>query len=696
MKTIFYPKEKLEDIKKYILSNKRAQDEIEKKKININRLEKNEFIFENNWDMERTNKPYKFSEEIKWRFYPEKDIEWTYMLNRHKFLEDIGQIYLLERDIKYYLLFKRILKSWLKSEGKKDISIFSNEIEKKESIFFRFLKNKIPLNLKILIRKLLKKDEKMKTWRTLDVGIRVGVWIKLIEIFREYLEKDKVFYQEVLESLYLQTEYLLKFYEEGFRSISNWGVIQNINLYISGVILDKEEYMMVAEKRLKENLELQIAKDGMHIEQSPMYHNQVLLECLNLINILQKIQNKIPAWLLEKTKLMLYADFKLMKPNGNQPMLGDSDDTNLKDIFTLGSIILNDGFIKKYAFKELDMNIVYFIGLDAIEKFERLKEENKIIDKEKYQLSRSGNFILRSGWEAKDNYLLFHNGFYGGGHSHSQNLHIELQNRGEDVLIDSGRYTYAESYRRKKLKSQYSHNTLIVNKKDVVFPVSSWEFKSFPKLINSYSYFSKNYEYIEQGYSQAFLFNTMKNVFRKIIYIKPDIYIIIDQIVGTGRNLCEQYFHFDNKGEVILKKEKVIYETENNITEIYFLENKIKLKLKETEISKEYNKLEKSKKIIATSKKKNFISLVTVFKLNSKEENKKIILKKYPVYYRGTNNCCSEEDAQGIYLNYNNDEYFIVIRNKQNEKNRFHTINKISVFGEVNIIKNLKEIERLK
>lgn len=32
MKTIFYPKEKLEDIKKYILSNKRAQDEIEKKK----------------------------------------------------------------------------------------------------------------------------------------------------------------------------------------------------------------------------------------------------------------------------------------------------------------------------------------------------------------------------------------------------------------------------------------------------------------------------------------------------------------------------------------------------------------------------------------------------------------------------------------------------------------------------------------
>lgn len=32
MKSIFYPKEKLEEVKKYILNNKRAQYEIEKKK----------------------------------------------------------------------------------------------------------------------------------------------------------------------------------------------------------------------------------------------------------------------------------------------------------------------------------------------------------------------------------------------------------------------------------------------------------------------------------------------------------------------------------------------------------------------------------------------------------------------------------------------------------------------------------------
>lgn len=695
MKAIFYPKEKLEDTKKYILSNKRAQYEINKKKININRLEKNEFIFINNWDMERTNKPYKFIEEIKWNFYPENDPEWTYILNRHKFLEDIGQLYLLEKDRKYYLLFKRLLKSWLEQEGKKEIKNF-NVIQKQNKLK-KILKKIIPLKIKLVIEKYnkLKIANKAETWRTLDVALRLETWLKLLEVFKENLIKDKEFYEEIKESLNIQANYLLNFYDEFHRPISNWGTIQNISLYIIGLILEKKEYIIRAKDRLKENLELQISEDGMHIEQSPMYHNEVLLGCLNLINTLKKTNNQIPNWLEEKTKSMLYADFKLMKPNRNQPVLGDSDDTNLKDIFTLGAIILNDGFIKKYAFKELDMNIIYFIGLDAIENFEKLKEENKVIDKEKYQLPRSGNFVLRSGWEQKDNYLLFHNGFYGGGHSHSQNLHIELQNRGEDVLIDSGRYTYVETNYRKKLKSQYSHNTLVINKKDIVKPISSWGFESFPELLNSYSYFSQNYEYIEQGYSYDYFISGKKNIFRKILYIKPDIYVILDQVIGRGKNLCEQYFHFDNKGNISLEKDKVIYETTENITEFYFLENSINLNLEDSIISKEYNKLEKSKKVKVTYKSKKIISLITVIKLNSKKEKKEIILTDKKIY-KPNGEQCSVDEAQGIYIRYDNNEYLITIRNKQNEENRFNRIEGIPIFGEINVIKNMKDREKVK
>lgn len=695
MNSVFYSQEKLEDIRKYISDTKRAELEIEKKKENIKRLERNEFIFENNWDMERTNKPYKFIGEINWRFYPENDSEWTYMLNRHKFLEDIGQLYLLEKDIKYYQLFKKILTSWLEQEGKKNISI-TNPFNIQHKIK-KILKRRIPINLKLKLKKF--KDFKIKreadTWRSLDVALRLETWIKLLEVFKEILIDDKEFHTAIQESLYLQADYLMNFYDEVYKPISNWGTIQNTSLYILGILLEKMEYIVKAQKRLKENLELQVSEDGMHIEQSPMYHNEVLLGCLNLINTLKKTNNQIPNWLEEKTKLMLYADFKLMKPNGNQPMLGDSDDTNLKDIFTLGAIILKDGFIKKYAFKDLDMNIVFFIGTDAIEEFEKIKEEHKNIENTKYQLSKSGNFVLRSGWESKDNYLLFHNGFYGGGHSHSQNLHIELQNRGEDVLIDSGRYTYVETNYRKKLKSQYSHNTLVINKKDIVKPISSWGFKSFPELLNSYSYFSQNFEYIEQGYSDEFFIGGRKNIFRKILYIKPDIYIIIDQVVGKGKNLCEQYFHFDNKGKISLETNKIIYETEENATEFYFLENSINLNLKETEISKEYNKLEKTKKVIVSYKKKNFVSLVTVIKLNSKKEKKEILLKTKKIY-KPNGEKCSLDEAQGIYINYDNVDYLITIRNKQSEENRFNRIEEISIFGEINIIKNMKEIEKIK
>lgn len=696
MNRVLYPKEKLEDIRNYVLNTKRAKDEIEKKRKNIKRLEEKEFIFENNWDMERTNEPYKFMEEINWNFYPKNDPEWTYMLNRHKFLEDIAQLYLIEGNKKYYILFKKILKSWLKQEGEKELNTLLGNYQKNKNIIINKIKKRIPLKIKLRIKRLFKLNkEENKTWRTIDVALRIGSWLKVLEAFEDELRNDKEFFNDILKSLHLQTKYLLLEYENQFRVIYNWGIIQNTSLYLAGIFFEDSNYIKIASERLQKNLELQISKDGMQIEQSPMYHNEVLLVNLNLINILKKTGKNIPEWLIEKTKLMLYASFKLMKPNGNQPMLGDSDDTNLKDILTLGAIILEDSFIKNYAFKELDMNIIFFIGGNVIEKFESLISEEKLIENKDFQLIESGNFILRSGWKEKDNYLLFHNGFYGGKHSHSQRLHIELQNRGEDVLIDSGRYTYTEVNYRRRLKEQISHNTLRINKKDVQFPVNSWDFKSFPILLNPYKYFSKNYEYIEQGYLENFIFSGMKSITRKILYIKPDIYVIIDQVIGKGKNLCEQYFHFDNKGVINLEPNKIVYETNKNITELYFLDSNINLNLKDTMISKEYNKLEKTKKVITSYKKKNFISLITIIKLNSKKEKKEIKIEIKKIYNSNGEQSLVNE-AQGIYINYDKNDYIIAIRNKQSEENRFNKIENISIFGEINIIKNMKEIEKIK
>ena len=59
-------------------------------------------------------------------------------------------------------------------------------------------------------------------------------------------------------------------------------------------------------------------------------------------------------------------------------------------------------------------------------------------------LEASGQAVLRSGWDQKADYLHFMCGSLGGGHGHFDKLHMDLCVAGEDVLIDSGRYTYVD------------------------------------------------------------------------------------------------------------------------------------------------------------------------------------------------------------------------------------------------------------
>ncbi|WP_278278185.1 heparinase II/III domain-containing protein [Blautia argi] len=63
-------------------------------------------------------------------------------------------------------------------------------------------------------------------------------------------------------------------------------------------------------------------------------------------------------------------------------------------------------------------------------------------------------------------YLHFRNGCQGGGHGHNDKLHIDVVCQGEDVLVDSGRYSYNfEQENRIWLKSAHAHNTILVDKK---------------------------------------------------------------------------------------------------------------------------------------------------------------------------------------------------------------------------------------
>ena len=74
-------------------------------------------------------------------------------------------------------------------------------------------------------------------------------------------------------------------------------------------------------------------------------------------------------------------------------------------------------------------------GVKAYESMEAKKPDYLL-----KELSNSGNLYLRSGWNEDDDFFHFRCGSLGGGHGHSDKLHIDLAIGGEDILRPSCRY----------------------------------------------------------------------------------------------------------------------------------------------------------------------------------------------------------------------------------------------------------------
>ena len=68
----------------------------------------------------------------------------------------------------------------------------------------------------------------------------------------------------------------------------------------------------------------------------------------------------------------------------------------------------------------------------------------------------------------------------GGGHGHYDKLHIDLFLNGEEILTDSGRFTYTDTPIRYKLKSASAHNVPMISNVEYGESVDFWTFSKFP------------------------------------------------------------------------------------------------------------------------------------------------------------------------------------------------------------------------
>lgn len=634
------------------MKNKLFQDDSKKIIDTCDLLCKNTFIFNHKWDMEVCKTPYTFPKKIIWNKTPFKDPEWTFMLNRHKFWIYLAKAYTLTSKKKYFDTFISQVDSWIDT-----VDIF---------------------------------EEKYSNCsRTIEVGIRCLNWIKAIKIFRNCSCDINYIETKMIESLIYQSKVLLEIYDD-FRTLSNWGIMQNCGLISLALNYQNQypiltKYLNIALERLEYQCKIQILPDGIHWEQSPMYQNEVLNSLLEISFDFKNLNLSTPVFILSSIKKLAYTNAFMKKPNHYQPMQGDSDETDLRDILTRAAYILKDENLKYFAYDYVDFESIWDIGPTNISKYEAIpiKEPNFT----SIALKESGNFYLRDSYKEDSSYLWFRCGSLGSGHGHGEHLHFDLVCKGENFISDSGRLTYMENNRdREFLKSCFAHNTTIVDNLPFSEFKGAWGIVKSPLTLNSSHSFKEDFDFVEGGHLGYISLDDPVITNRKILYFKDSLWVIIDEFLTEGDHEYSQIFNFYPDKKPIINKQSVFIKGLNSDLFMYWTDNDLDLSLKNSIFSTEYNKKISNSQLTTSIKRSRNKTLFTVI------SSEKITVKDISIL-RGDRTFVPSYEAQAIEITLNSENRIIVFNSMVdiNNQKKSYLIDNTLFYGKTGFIKKYKD-----
>lgn len=472
-----------------------------------------QFLFQEPWDMERSQKPEFFPEEIQWTHIPDQDPEWMYMLNRHGFFQLYAQAYLLFEEDTYFFSFLQQLTDWL---------------------------SKNPL----------RSENHWTTWRTIDAGIRLRNWMKSLEIFLQHPSFPAELFAELIISIATHLTYIQEALQEN-RLQTNWIILEMNGSYlaaaffselkVSTTILEKIERLLPAAA------ENQVTKEGLHWEQSYQYHNEVLLKLSEMELIAKRNQRPFPQKVTKVIKKMAQATSNFCKPDGTQAAYGDSDVEELRDLLLYLEQYFPERLIN--VSKEPNRFGLFSSGPSYLKR----PEKGKCL--QSFAFKESGVYLLKEPKEAV--HVQFKCGFLGHGHGHDDLLHVDLYAH-EDILVDSGRYSYAENHQRLAFKQAMAHNTLIVDHCSFQAHSNPWSAKKVAQPVNAHHFFSKTFDFVEGGHLGYFQLSDPVFVNRKLCYLKPDILVVSDEVKTSGYHEYQQLFHLAQPNRVTIGKNSSI------------------------------------------------------------------------------------------------------------------------------------------
>ena len=264
--------------------------------------------------------------------------------------------------------------------------------------------------------------------------------LRIINILKAWLGGLELS-QEILRNVYHQSCYLSKSLEKHL--LGNHYFINLKALLFAGVIYGNDDWISIAKKEIQDQINEQILNDGSHFELSPMYHSLILVDCLDILNLINSYKDKdlvdVETTLINVIPKMYDFLNAMSHPNGEVSFFNDS----------VEGIAPKKNIIKSYY------------KLLGFTREDKRSKTIQLIDN-----SSSGYFCATLG----NSKLIFDAAEVGPkyipGHAHADSLSFEMSIGNERVFVNSGVSQYEASNQRNIERKTKSHNTLEIDDKD--------------------------------------------------------------------------------------------------------------------------------------------------------------------------------------------------------------------------------------
>jgi len=268
-------------------------------------------------------------------------------------------------------------------------------------------------------------------WEPYPLSLRICNWIKWALAGHELSARGQ-------GSLAVQARYLRKRYD--YHLLGNHLLVNAKAFIFAGLFFDGVEARSWLEKGmaiLRRQIPEQILPDGGHIERSPMYHNLITEDFLDLLNILRVYGREGDFIWHHELAGMLHWARTMSHPDGQIALFNDA-------AFGIAPTVANlVGYAEKLGLSQHEFNP---------------RESAPLLSSGYVRACRGAAVLFADVGPVGPDYQP--------GHGHADTLSFELSLYGRRVMVDSGTSIYEKGPERLRQRGTGAHNTLQIDEEN--------------------------------------------------------------------------------------------------------------------------------------------------------------------------------------------------------------------------------------